>query len=289
MHINNCRTAFSVTILQTIHRTALLVLGLLLITNMSLAQTSAEGPAPIQDNSFLIEEAYNQEPGVMQHVSLFTHFWGDDGDGSWGYGFTQEYPLGGMSHQGSFTVSVVRPGDAGTGWGDLLLNYRYQMLGGGLAPVSFSPRASLLIPSGDSDAGRGAGGAGLQLNLPVSALVHPKLVIHANAGTTLVPRARNEARERAFTAGVNLAQSFIWLAHPRFNVMLETAWNSVEDVIGPDQTVRSNEVFLAPGIRWAHDFPSGLQIVPGVGMAVGVGPSAASHGLILYLSFEHPF
>lgn len=37
-------------------------------------------PAPIQDNSFLIEEAYNQEDGIIQHISTFerlssTHDW----------------------------------------------------------------------------------------------------------------------------------------------------------------------------------------------------------------------
>jgi hypothetical protein len=33
---------------------------------------TAQGTPPIQDNSFLIEEAYNQEPGVVQHISVFT-------------------------------------------------------------------------------------------------------------------------------------------------------------------------------------------------------------------------
>ena len=40
----------------------------------------------IQDNSFLIEEAYNQEPGVIQHIQTFQYM----KDGTWGYTFTQE-------------------------------------------------------------------------------------------------------------------------------------------------------------------------------------------------------
>jgi len=32
-----------------------------------------EAKRPIQDNSFLIEEAYNQESGVVQHISTFSH------------------------------------------------------------------------------------------------------------------------------------------------------------------------------------------------------------------------
>ena len=44
----------------------------------------------IQDNSFLVEEAYNQEFGVVQHISGFTRFW-DSKD--WAYTFTQEWPV----------------------------------------------------------------------------------------------------------------------------------------------------------------------------------------------------
>ena len=36
------------------------------------AARAAEEPAPIQDNSFLIEEAYNQEAGVVQHIQTFS-------------------------------------------------------------------------------------------------------------------------------------------------------------------------------------------------------------------------
>jgi hypothetical protein len=40
--------------------------------------------AQIQDNSFLLEEAYNQGTGVVQHISTFAV--GSGGD--WGYTFT---------------------------------------------------------------------------------------------------------------------------------------------------------------------------------------------------------
>ena len=37
------------------------------------ALTAQEPPTPpIADNSFLIEEAYNQDPGVVQHISTFS-------------------------------------------------------------------------------------------------------------------------------------------------------------------------------------------------------------------------
>lgn len=37
-----------------------------------LTTTGQGSSAPIQDNSFLIEEAYNQEFGVVQHINTFT-------------------------------------------------------------------------------------------------------------------------------------------------------------------------------------------------------------------------
>jgi hypothetical protein len=46
---------------------------------------------------------------------------------------------------------------------------------------------------------------------------------------------------------------------------------------------------ISPGIRWAYNFKSGLQIVPGIAVPIGAGPSRNERGIILYLSFEHPF
>ena len=71
--------------------------------------------------------------------------------------------------------------------------------------------------------------------------------------------------------------------------MLELLWFSTEQVAGPDETVREESLFLNPGIRWAFNFPSGLQIVPGVAYTVGLADSEGEDGLFLYLSFEHPF
>ena len=61
----------------------------------------------IRDNSFLIEEAYNQEPGVVQHI--WTARFGADHRGeanarSWDLSFTQEWPVFSQSHQFSYVV-----------------------------------------------------------------------------------------------------------------------------------------------------------------------------------------
>ena len=113
-------------------------------------------------------------------------------------------------------------------------------------------------------------------------------VTHWNAGAIVLPRASNAAGERATLRAWNLAGSAIWLAHPRFNVMLEASWTRAEEVVGPG-TARAAELALVmPGVRWAHDFRNGLQIVPGVGYAIDV-KSAGGDALVIYLSFEHGF
>ncbi len=259
---------------------------------LSAQSSKPSAPPPqtpgIQDNSFLMEEAYNQEEGVVQHISGFTRFWPSR---TWGYAFTQEWPLGKYPrHQLSYTIPVVSPGDSsGAGIGDVALNYRYQLVGNGSAKAAFAPRLTLLAPSGNSRLGRGAGGAGVQVNLPLSVVVNKKLVTHWNAGATFVPSARNPAGDRAATYGYNLGQSFIWRIRPRFNAMLETVWTGSESVVAPGRTARSHSLLVSPGIRWAHNFPSGLQIVPGIAVPIGVGPSRGEKGIFLYLSFEHPF
>lgn len=249
-----------------------------------------EQPAPIADNSFLIEEAYNQEWGVVQHIQSFQRFWNSR---DWTYTFTQEWPVNvAPRHQLSYTLSATHAGalsGSGGGLGDLALNYRYQVVGDAGARFAFSPRISLLVPTGDYREGRSAGGVGVQTNLPFSVRAARRLVTHWNAGATFIPSAKNEAGDKAFVAGYNLGQSFVWLAHPRFNVMLETSWNSMDTVVAPGTTRREGSLLLSPGIRWAHNFSNGLQIVPGVAVPVGVGPSSGEKGLILYLSFEHPF
>jgi len=245
---------------------------------------NAQEPSPISDNSFLIEEAYNQEPGVVQHISTFSR---PDGGEAWAYSFTQEWPLRGVRNQLSYTVPVLHEDGPGTGLGDIALNYRYQLLGGD-GSVHAAPRLSVLLPTGSERRGRGTGSVGFQSNLPVSAAVTPKVITHWNAGLTLTPSAGNALGHEATTTSYNLGASAIWLLRPNINLMVELLWLSEEEVVGPDQTTRIESLLLNPGVRWAFNFENGLQIVPGVAYTFGL-EQADDDGLFLYLSFEHPF
>ena len=52
-------------------------------------------------------------------------------------------------------------------------------------------------------------------------------------------------------------------------------------------TAPQHDLYVSPGVRWAYNLRNGLQIVPGVGVPVGIGPNASRMGVIGYLSFEH--
>jgi hypothetical protein len=249
--------------------------------------TGAHAAPPIQDNSFFIEEAYNQESGVVQHINTFTRLWNSD---QWVYTFTQEWPVPNhWKNQLSYTIAASKPDpEMQAGFGDILLNYRFQVVGTGESRFAFAPRLTLIVPTGSSRNGTGYGGTGIQSNLPGSLALTRALVAHSNIGGTWIPSARDKAGDTAASYGYFAGQSIVWLAKPRFNVLVESAWNSTHAVSGPHATQTQNTLFLVPGIRWAHNFKSGLQIVPGVAYVAGVGPSQGQNGAFLYLSFEHP-
>lgn len=240
--------------------------------------------SPIQDNSFLVEEAYNQEDGVIQHISFFQKL----STGDWAFTQTDEWPLRSIKHQLSLTlVATHADGYSDAGWGDTSINYRYQLVGNGDTRLAIAPRFSLLLPTGDAVSGRGMGGVGFQTNLPISFEISKRLVTHWNVGATWVPRAQNNLHQTASSLGANLGQSFVWLVNNRFNGLLETFWTNSPQVAGPGVTTPQYNLYVSPGVRWAHNFRNGLQIVPGVGMPIGVGPSSGQVGMIFYLSFEH--
>ncbi len=174
-----------------------------------------------------------------------------------------------------------------TGLGDVAVNYRYQVAG--TERLSVAPRLSLLLPTGRAKSDLGAGALGVQANLPASMSVANQVVTHWNAGATVTPSAQNAVGDEATTVAYNLGASVVWLARPTFNFLVEVVWTREEAVTGPGRTAASDGLSISPGIRWAHNVSSGLQIVPGIAFPIGVGPSAGADAVFLYLSFEHPF
>lgn len=203
----------------------------------------------IQDNSFLMEEAYNQEPRVVQHITLMTR----DAHHHWTGTFTQEWPMGGIKNQISYTL----PLDSST---SAEINYRYQLLGDGEAWVACAPRLSLMLGT------RHDRQYGVQTLVPVSVVISDRLATHWNAGATF------QQGTTTWTGGA----SAVWALRPKVQLMLENVWNSADRAL-----------VVSPGVRWGYDFKSGLQIVPGV--ALPFDTRSHERSALVYLSFEHPF
>jgi hypothetical protein len=234
----------------------------------------------IEDNSFLIEEAYNQEPGVIQHISAFQILQ----DKTWLYTFTEEWPLKGQKHQVSVTIPVLKSGEAGIG--DIALNYRYQAV---LSErMAFSPRFSLLLPTGNTGKALGNGVPGYQVNLPASLILSRKIVTHYNLGATLIFSARAPDDTRSDITNINYGTSIIYLLSGNINLMLEMAGNTTRTKPVSNRVITENSLYINPGCRFAINFRSGLQIVPGLAFPIGVGEGSGNNGIFLYLSFEHP-
>ena len=265
----------------------LVVAALLLGPAAVLAAQGAN--APIQDNSFLVEEAYNQEAGVVQHLQLFLWNWRS---GGWAWTFSQEWPVGSQRHQLSFSAllaHVERGEGSSTGLGDLALNYRYQLVGSGESNVAVAPRLSVFFPTGSYARSLGAGSVGLQVAVPVSLVVSDRFVTHWNAAVAWTPQARDEAGDRSALVIPYAGASVVYLAKPNWNVLLEAFWVRTESVIGQHSVEVGQTLLLSPGFRYAWNLRSGLQIVAGIGAPIGIGPSRGKYSALFYLSFEHPF
>jgi hypothetical protein len=243
------------------------------------------------DNSFLIEEAYNQEAGIVQHI--FTGVYSVDrisgtSERRFDFSFTQEWPAYGQKHQFSYTIpySVVKDsGHLENGIGDVLLNYRYQVFLDEKSLTGFAPRFSFVLPTGDERKQFGNGTLGYQWNLPFSTTFGDRWFAHANAGLTFLPAAGLKPGHDFLN--YNLGASVIYSANDRLNFMLElvAAWN---------QGLRGSRVndyvllsVVSPGVRYAFNLSEETQIVVGLGVPIGLNRDTPELAGLLYFSFEH--
>lgn len=149
------------------------------------------------------------------------------------------------------------------------------------------PAGAADSPAGNAQRALGSGGVGAQVNLPLSVALSPAFVSHTNLGLTHVFSARGAGEDRPGVTGWNAGQSFVWLAHPAFNVLLEAVVLGNE-VPAEGGTARTTEACLSPGVRFAVNMPGHVLVVPGVAVPLGIGPSRGKAGLFLYLSVELP-
>ena len=249
------------------------------------AQASTPAPEPVRDNSFLVEEAFNQPAGVVQHVALV------DAPSKGGLSFTlgEEWPIRGMRHQLSYSIPVQRAAIGGlTGIGDIGIHYRYQLAGIAGGRRFLAPRLSVYLPSGDEALGMGAGGTTFEALAPLT-LELRKVSFNGNLGGSITPRARDGAGNVAGTSSITAGVSLMWVATRTFNLLLETLWSRETTVVGPAQVFPERELTVSPGFRWAQDFGGDVQLVRGAALSITRGPEGITRAAVFYLSIEHPF
>ena len=234
---------------------------------LCLAAPSAlqgQAAAPIRDNSFLVEEAYNQDGGVVQHVGTFAM----GRMGGWAAGVDEEWPVGGMRDQLSLSLAAF-DGSGGTRFGDVELGYRRQIIGGSESRFLVAPRVSALWLQAEDSPGGSPSGLGTQVALPMTAVLTSSLVTHWNLSATLGP----------FRPMASAGVSVVWLMTPTVNLLVEGVW------VGQDGT--PPVYVLNPGARFAVN-TGALQIVPGFSFPVSLSGHEDADAVLFYLSFEHP-
>lgn len=248
----------------------------------------------IEDNSFLVEEAYNQEPGVVQHIFNAVYSTDPKRHG-WAFSFTQEWPVYGLDHQLSFTIpwsSAREEGSWTRGIGDALINYRYQLLEETEQIPAFAPRFSLILPTGNRRRGTGNSVVGYQWALPFSKKFPPRLAMHADLGLTYLPGVRGPLDAGGLSSkhalvSYNLAASGIYAITSRVHAMLEWVGTFDESLTGNGRPKRDFIAIISPGVRAAVVDEEELQIVTGVGLPIGITKPADNFGVFLYFSVEH--
>jgi hypothetical protein len=257
---------------------------LLAICQSSLVPLFADEPLAkgIQDNSFFVEEAYNQEPGIVQHIINVPAFF-TQGDKEVSFIFTQEWPIFTQTHQFSYTIPYTFT-ESENDFEDIRLNYRLQALMEGERTPAFTPRFSLVTPSGDVSKGFGHDRLGYETNLPFSKIVSNRVTLNFNAGGALFP----DVNDRDLW-NYNLGGSVIYAVSRDFNLMLEAVAFWEEDVDAARRIDRTVTALLSPGARYAFNCPNDLQIVVGAATPIGLTSDSPDWGLFFYLSFEHPF
>ena len=161
-----------------------------------------------------------------------------------------------------------------------------KLVGSGETPLAISPRLSVSFPTGDWKRGRGAGAVGIEAGLPLSYVMSPLFTAHTNALVGFTPSARSASGARAHAVGFGVGQSLIFTPNQRVQPLVEVVYSREQEVIAEDKTGWIDDLVISPGFRAAFNFPSGLQIVPGLAIPFG---RHGERGVFFYLSFEHPF
>lgn len=236
---------------------------------------------PLEDNSFLVEEAYNQEPGVVQFIQVYQK---DVKTKNWDYVFINEIPILDESNQFSYELplgydevlesSQIR---------DIKLNYRREFFRNN--QIVATGRISLVLPTGKYEDGFGLGALGVEGSLITSIKINQNWSQHWNIGYSTTPGAKNSTKDKADVSRYFYALSNIYFFTDTLNFLVEIVGSQSEEVISQDTKNWQHDMILSPGFRTAFDVGN-WQFVPGIAYPIGLGPIAGQNQILGYLSIE---
>lgn len=260
-------------------------ISLLLFASFGVMPICQADERRIQDNSIFIEEASNQDSGFLQVIQTYQYKQQWD---EWTYVIALEAPIQGKNHQISIVVPVskVRSPEVATGVQDPTLSYRYQAID--TVDLKLAPRAGVVMPVGDVYKGLGSGGLGAELMLPVSVKFSDLWENHWNLRLTHFPNAKNSDDIRSNILSIGYGTGLIYFYNNTFNFLIE-ALGSQDEVVTTGGSERSSTLFLSPGFRSSFSVNESSEIVFGMGLPMGLGPSQNESSAIFYFSIEGAF
>ncbi|MCE9603327.1 MAG: hypothetical protein K8U03_00315 [Planctomycetia bacterium] len=261
------------------------------------------GSEHVRDNGFLIEEAFNQEANEIQHIANWVYQWDRYAGVSsreWIYAYTMDVPLGSQDHEFSITVPLVGgrekvPGAADlreAGVADTLLSYRYQLL----SSDDFlwcAPRASLIVPTGDSDYRLGVGEVGYEFFLPVSRY-GKNFDFHFNLGYTYFPQMPNVVLPglidlESYLDGWTIGGTVLWKPRYDLHYFVEAVLNRNTGYNDFGRQFDLHQALINPGVRYAPFRSESFEWVVGVSVPIGLTAITPDVGAFVYMSLEHVF
>lgn len=243
--------------------------------------------AKIEDNSFLLEEAFNQEWGVYQFIQKYQYL---DQSKTNEYVFENEIPISDKVHQFSYEIPIAKTdANAESSIGDMSLNYRWQPLN--KDGFLLAERIGLILPTGKVSEGTGSGVYGLEFMQAATLTLGERWMNHWNIGFDILPNAKTDGHtKRGTTTGITAGSSIIYLLRDDFNLMIEALVQTGQSINADGSKVSESSVTLNPGFRWAWNFDwKETQIVPGVSFPTQMTDNKTDQGVLLYLSIEPKF
>ncbi|MFN8847910.1 MAG: hypothetical protein ACK5V3_08585 [Bdellovibrionales bacterium] len=252
-----------------------------IVASLLLVVSGISQAEPIVDNSFLVEEAFNQEPGVVQFINVFTK---SEKGRDWNYTFINEIPVIDETHQFSYEIpySSLEAVDK-KGVEDIKLNYRRQFFAND--KIITTGRVSATVANGDYKKGFGKGSMGYEASLITSVQITDKWYQHWNLGAGITPDAKATNGDKADNSKYFWAMSNVYLFSDNLNFMLEFAGSEEEETTGANTATYGSSVVMSPSLRYAVNVGE-WQFVPGIAYPMGVTSNAGENEILVYLSIE---